>query len=80
MVSLTVGQRRQGFVDTPSIKQPAHPAEIVTIGCSFGEPVSVNEKTIIRNGKVNFDRKSAEEQRAGQQRKRVPFGRENSVI
>jgi hypothetical protein len=33
-----------------------HPAGIVTIGCPFAGPASVNEKMIIRNEKICFDR------------------------
>jgi hypothetical protein len=37
-------------------RYPAHPAGIVTTGCPLAGPVSVNEKMIIRNEKVDFDR------------------------
>jgi len=37
-------------------RQPAHPAGIVTIGAPFAGPVSVNEKMIIRNEKIDFER------------------------
>ena len=38
------------------VQRLAHPAGIVTIGAPFAGPASVNEKTIIRNEKIRFDR------------------------
>ena len=54
-----IGKERAAgsFLPDSLIKhQPAQPAGIVTIGAPFAGPASVNEKMIIRNEKICFDR------------------------